>query len=167
MNKLEGVLKYKDYPEGSGGKKIYDSYILSFDVFLTKYYSKINLSRWDEWMEKYVKLAFNQEQHEEMAKNFGYVSVSMHSFEEQQKIYDELETELRLDQEVRMFIGFMAGAGFFKRYNLNIEQWFHITNWMHPHQKDVTFPKLNVILNYPYGLNYIKVNLLQLPFWQR
>ena len=47
MNKIEAK-KYQDYPEGSGGKKMYD-----------KYYKITDLSRWDYINSKFVLPLFD------------------------------------------------------------------------------------------------------------
>ena len=38
MTEKERVLKYKDYPEDSVGKRVYDSVFLPFQEYLKKYY---------------------------------------------------------------------------------------------------------------------------------
>lgn len=169
------VLKYKDYPEGSGGKAIYDSLFLTFQDFLIKYYkapSETKKTSWDRfrrWQQKYIEPAFDESRHEEMIKNFGYVSIDKHDFKSQYAIYDKLKSDKRLDEETRMFIGFMAGAGFFKNYKISLEGWFEIENWSNPsaNLENTNGRKLNDILDYEYGLNFLKVDLSQIPFWKR
>lgn len=168
LNEKEFALKYyKDYPERSGGKRIYDSYTLPFNEYLTKYYSNPDLTKWNRWMNKYIEPAFDENRSEEMIKNFGYVSIDKHDFKAQNEIYNQLKTENRLDEQTRKFIGFLAGYGFFKKWNLSIKGWFMMINWHNPYY-DITDQKsINQILDYENGLNYLKNQLPEIPFWKR
>ena len=68
------ALKYKDYPEGSGGKAIYDSLFIPFQEFLIKYYKtpsetkKTSLHRFLRWQQKYIEPAFDKLRYKEMIK---------------------------------------------------------------------------------------------------
>jgi hypothetical protein len=163
------IKNYKDYPEGSGKKGIFDYVFLSFKDYINKYYQSPDISTWEIWQAKYIEPAFDESRHEEMIKNFGYVSIDKHDFKSQYAIYNQLKEDNRLDDETVKFIGFMAGAGFFEKLNINLEEWFDVDNWSAP----LLFPdnnkrmSINDILSYTYGLNYLKVNLPQMSFWNR
>lgn len=166
------ALRYKDYPEGSGGKAIYDRYFLPFTVFLVKYYSDPENKEWDRWISKYIEPAFDAKRHDEMIKNFGYKNKEYHNFEVQYAIYEQLISDTRLTDDVRMFIGFLAGSNgiynFFCKHNITIAQWFEIRNWYNPYLYESNDERsINEILGYPYGINYLKTLLPQMPNWKR
>jgi hypothetical protein len=168
MNDLSEILKYKDYPEGSGGKNLYDKYFLPINEYIKKYYANPEYKEWDTWYKKYIEPAFNETRHDEMVKNFGYVSKERHDFEEQYKVYSLLKDRQNLSEEVKQFIGFLAGAGFFKKYGLTVGNWFNSKNWLNPNLEEADDKMtINEILNIPYGINYFKVLLTQMPFWRR
>ena len=58
-----------------------------------------------------------------MISNFGYAQLENHDFKEQYEIYDQLKNEERLDEETKKFIGFLAGNGFFKKWNISLMKW--------------------------------------------
>ncbi|PVX44448.1 hypothetical protein C8C85_0182 [Flavobacterium sp. 103] len=162
------VLKYKDYPEGSGSKRHYDSLFLPFQDYLVKYYTNPDLTSWERWKNKYIELAFDKKRHDEMIKNFGYAEKKYYDFVVQNKFYLELINEDRIGNDTKKFIGFLAGAGFFRKYNLTLKQWFDMKNWSNPNFEEAEDGKaINEILNYSYGENYIKTSLPHLPFWNR
>ena len=165
---IEKIKAYKDYPEGSGSKRYYDSVFLPFEEYLEKYYSSPDLETWERFKTRYVEPAFEEERYEEMIKNFGYVSIDKHNFEAQYEIYNQLKNNDRLDDETKKFIGFMAGNGFFnKRYNISLEQWFNARNWGNLNIESEDGRTINELLTYNYGLNYCKVNLPHMNYWRR
>ena len=81
-----------------------------------------------------------------------------------------MKNDNRLTDEIKQFIGFLAGADegiFFKQYDLTIEQWFNMKNWHNPSIKNEEGKSINEILSYPFGINYFKILLTQMPFWRR
>ena len=168
MNKYEEILKYKDFPEGSGSKKMYDKYFLPFNEYLEKYYSNPIFSEWNNWYKSYIEPAFDENRHDEMIRNFGYISKDKHDFVTQYEVFFQLNKSEELDKEFTEFIGFIAGMGFFKKYDLTINQWLNIKNWQNPYlEVDEDGKTIIQILSYPYGLNYIKMLFTQMPFWKR
>lgn len=161
------ALKYKDYPEGSIMKRYYDSVYLSFGDYLKKYYQAPDLSRWSIWQKKYLAPAFEESRHEEMIKNFGYVSIDKHDFKSQYSVYEALKLDSRLDYETSKFIGFLAGADFFEKYKITVQEWFDMKNWSHLHQPNEEGCTINEILKYPFGINMLKTGLPQMPYWKR
>lgn len=167
--KLEEIKKYKNYPEGSGMKRYYDSVFMSFSDYLNKYYISPDLSTWDIWQTKYLMPAFDENRHEEMVGNFGYVSIDVHDFKSQYEVYNQLKLDDRLDTETRKYIGFLAGADFFRENGITVGQWFSMENWINPAGKfeDWKGKTINDILSFDYGLNLLKTNFPQMPFWRR
>ena len=162
------VEKYKDYPKGSGGKMMYDIVHYPFSYILEEYYANPNLSSWERWKSKYIELAFDENRHDEMIKNFGYADKKHYGFDVQNEFYNQLKNEDRLGNDTKQFIGFLAGAGFFRKYNLGLKEWFDMKNWSNPYLAEIEDGKsINEILSFPYGENYIKTILPQMPFWNR
>lgn len=62
---------YRDYPEGSGGKKIYDRYNLAFQDYLDKYYRNPDLSRWEYINSKFVIPLFQEDEWSKYNAFFG------------------------------------------------------------------------------------------------
>jgi hypothetical protein len=164
---IERIKTYKDYPEGSGKRKIYDYVFLPLHKFIEKHYSSPDLSTWEVWQKKYIEPAFEEIRYDEMIENFGYVKKEFHDFDVQYKIFTYLTNDIRLDDQTRKFIGFMGGVGFFKKYKLGVEDWFNMNNWNHPEHEIEEGKTINDILQCPFGINMFKINLLQIPFWRR
>lgn len=164
---LEEIKRYKDYPEDSVYREVYDSVFLVFSEYLQKYYKAPDLSIWNTWQKKYLEPAYDNDRHEEMIRNFGYVSLEMYDFDTQYKVYNQLQQDNRLDNETRMFIGFLSGSGFFKRYGITVQEWFNMKNWNHPQHTNDYSRTISEILDCKYGINMLKSSLPQLPFWKR
>lgn len=148
---------------------------LPFNQYLLKHHQRLDKFTqllWTDWLSKYVEPAFDENRHQEMVKNFGYTSVGKHDFQKQSTFYNELKADDRVDEEIRKFIGFMAGSHFFDKYITTLHEWFNSKYWARPdladqypeHQSDHT---INEILEIPYGLNYLKEVLLGLNHWRR
>jgi len=60
---VRGLLydKYKSSPEGSGQKRLYDSEQLSFQDYLTKYYSSPKLNQWNQFYKNFVEPVFKMD----------------------------------------------------------------------------------------------------------
>lgn len=119
------------------------------------------------WQTKYIKPAFDESKHEEMIKNFGYVSIEKYDFKLQQSYYNQTESDKRLTEDIKCFIGFMAGTGFFIKFNVSLNEWLAMKNWHNPYIKKEDEKSINELLEYNYGINYIKVLLTQMPYWRR
>ena len=142
-------------------EEVYDAY----QDALIAHYITPNLEQWQRWMQEYVRPAYDENKVGDLV--LGYSSVADHDFQAQLYVYSGLALELRLDEEARMFIGFMAGAGFFKRWDLSCKEWLNIANWYHPRWHMPQQKSISEILDYAYGLNYLKTRLPQMPFWKR
>ena len=151
-------------------KQSEDYKAMPFSEYIKKYYSKLDLydiEVWNKIILNLINLAFDETRHEEMAYNFGYLSIDKHDFDKQFEFNDKLKNDDRLDDEVRKFVGFMAGNHFFYKYHITVEQWFNMKNWYNPNVENEEGHTINEILNYPYGINYFKVLLTQMPYWKR
>lgn len=160
------IERYRDYPEGSSGKKIYDSVHMSFSDYLKKYYRNPNLEAWERWQEKYIRYAYDENRYVELIERFGYVNIEKHNLESQNRIYQELKSDKRLDEEIRKFIGFMAGTNFFSNHKITVSEWFKMKNWANPYRENGE-RTIDDILNHKFGINFIKVGLPHLDHWRR
>jgi hypothetical protein len=153
-------------------KQTEDYKTMPFSEYITKYYSKLNpydIEVWNKVILNLINLAFDETRHEEMAYNFGYVDKKHHHFDTQYHIYNQLENDERLPEDIKKFIGFLAGVGegFFNKYHITVEQWFNMKNWHNPYVENEEGHTINEILSHPYGINYFKVLLTQMPYWRR
>lgn len=165
--KQKEALMFKDYPEGSVNKEIYDSVFLPFHEYLNKYYINPDLTSWERWKSRYIEPAFNKNRHDEMIKNFGYVDKKYYDFDSQNKLYEQLKNDERIDGDIKQFMAFMAGTGFFKKNNLTLDLWFAMKNWANPYVPSEDGMTINEILNYKYGDNLLRTNLPILNYWRR
>jgi len=166
MNKQQALL-YKNYPEGTTKKKMFDLFFMDFPSYLKKYYTSPDLSLWDKWMNNYVEPAYKVEKQKEMEKSFGYVSMDGHNFNIQNKVYQDLKNA-HLPDDISKYIGFMGGNGFFEKHRISLDNWLQIKSWKNPIEKN-TFPELSIeqLVQFEAGLNYLRVMLPQLPYWKR
>ena len=164
---MEEYSKYKDSPDGSGLKKLYDSRTLSIKDFLLKYYSDCDFTQWDRWISKFVDPAFDKQRYDEMIRNFGYVSIEKHEFITQYQFYELAKEDGRLDVDVAKFIGFLAGTGFFDKWSLTLDEWFNIPNWSNPYNNILESCSINSLLKHRFGLDCFKLGLLEMPHWKR
>lgn len=147
----------------------------SLSEYLVKYYTTLDDFRnqaWEEALANFITPAFDESRHLEMIEKFGYVSIDRHNFNAQNKVYQELKSDDRLDDGTKKFIGFMAGNHFFENNNLDLENWFKSSYWKRPDLTD-KYPEykspytINEILDLPNGLNFFKTELLDLNHWRR
>lgn len=160
-------IQYENFPEGSPGKRIYDSNTLPFTEYLAKYYSQPDLTKWNRWMLKFIEPAFDPKRYPELVKNYGYASLDSHDFKAQEETYVVLKSEKDLDTEMQKFIAFLAGVGFFKRYRLTLHQWLLCKNWNNPYVDEPNERSIDELLKLPQGLNFLKRTLPEMPFWKR
>ena len=147
---------------------------LTLKDYLSKYFKEIQPYDKEVWLKVINKLidpSFDENRYDEMVYVFGYTSKDKHDFKKQYQFYKELEKDKRIDEEIKKFIGFMAGNHFFDKYIFDINEWFNSYYWTRPDLTGNTDYKMkytiNDILNLPYGLNYLKTILPQLNYWKR
>jgi hypothetical protein len=137
--------KYREYPKGSGGRMMYDMVHYPFSYILEEYYSNPDYKEWLRWYALYIEPAFDEMRHDEMIKNFGYLKKELHDFREQYVFYKHLKEDKRLTDDIRKFIGFMAGVGFFDKYHMSLDQWFEMKNW---HNPNVESPEEELLMKF-------------------
>jgi len=150
------VINYKDYPEGSQGKKYYDSVYLPIQEYLVKYYKDIDLSRWNYIKEKFIDPLFD------LSKNELYLdflkSTKPNFFPDKEKLdffWKIIKEDNRFDLELKKFFAFLYAIGFYR--DLNFDEWLNVNYWSHPWNKefedDYTILQL---LDYKHSDNYLK-----------
>jgi len=165
MSNMSEVEKYKNFPEGSGGKMIYDRYHLSVKNFFSKYYDKTNLKDWDLWMNNSIYKAWDGNKRLEFLKDWGE-RMKYFDFSEMVRFYKE-EDLSGFDEDVKKFISFLAGDGFFKKNKISLESWIKSKNFTNPikdYEQDVT---ISQALHLKGGMNYIRKQLINLHWWRQ
>jgi len=156
----EDILKYKDYPEGSGGKWLYDKYTLPFESWINKYYENPDLTGWNGLL-IWANEAYTQSNlfMKEWCKN----RIVAYDFEKYEATYSKLNTMALFDDDINRFIAFMAGEGFFNKYDISLEGWLQTK--MNPDGNDRIYTIVDVSI-LKCGVNYIKSYLAELDFWK-
>ncbi|NRT13475.1 hypothetical protein [Flavobacterium sp. 14A] len=108
-------------------KKSEEYKTLPFDEYLKKYFKEVDTydnEIWSKIISKLVQPAYDKSRYDEMVYVYAYLDKKYHNFVTQYEIYNQLKNDNRLPDEIKQFIGFLAGADkgiFFKQYNLTIE----------------------------------------------
>ena len=158
------IEKYKDYPEGSGGKMMYDRHNLPTEEFFTKYYLSIDLSDWNLWMSDTVNKAWEEKSRIEFQNSWGE-RMNAFNFSEMERFYKEEDLSM-FDEDIQKFISFMAGDRFFEENNLTLNEWIKLDTFTNPkkdYKQDVTLLRA---LEYDGGMNYIRMQLVNLHWWK-
>jgi hypothetical protein len=166
MNIPEDLEKFKDYPEGSTHKRLYDSYHLPFQEYLNKYFTDENFFAWSHWTKwfEWIGAAFDEEKREFFKQRAGYYRIDM-NFRAMENFYKYLEIDY-LPQDIKMVISFLKYDGFFANYKLEIEDWMNLKNFRNPKQQiDSNQKSINELLSIQYGDNYIRYTFIDLPWW--
>ncbi len=140
---------------------------MSFIEYLNENCIYPDLKEWNKWQMKYIQPSYDKQRYNEMIINFGYASESFHNFENQYKAYQMLKENIKMDEGVKMFIGFMAGNGFFEHFKISVEEWLNSKNWFNPNLVVDEGYSIYEILSLNHGLNFIKMYLPQMPYWRR
>src|SRR5690606_5159221 len=119
---LEEVKKYKDYPEGSGMKRYYDSIFLPFTEYLKKYYSDVPMERWYYWTGKFVSPLFDGTSYDDYEKFLHQAKPSFKPNIEQLNVFwnEKMKGDNRFDKELKELFSFLYSIGFYE--NLSFEE---------------------------------------------
>jgi hypothetical protein len=162
MNKIEAK-KYQDYPEGSGGKKMYDKYYLPFQEYLDKYYKITDLSRWDYINSKFVLPLFDGTTWKDYLNFLSKVKPKFLPDENKKnEFWLQVKNDVRFSLELKHFFSFLYSVNFYK--SLSFEEWLNASNWMHPWYTsgDENLKSILELLKYNHSENYLKVILSEL-----
>lgn len=156
----EEIEKYKEYPEGSGGKKIYDLAHLSFSEYLEKYFKEPDLIRWRYINSKYVIPLFDGTIWKDYWHFLNQAKPNFSPVENKAKEFlDTIKEDTRFDIDLKQFFAFLYSISFFRE--LSFEEWLRIGNWTCPwnKSKDEKSKSILAILSHHNGSNYLKVQL--------
>ncbi|WP_411029860.1 hypothetical protein [Spongiimicrobium sp. 3-5] len=159
------IEKYKDYPEGSGGKMMYDKYFMTTKDFFSKYYFEADLKDWDRWMNNTINKAWNKNHRAEFLQSWGE-RMKYFDFLEMERFYKE-ENLSKFDEDVKKFVSFLAGDGFFYKNKITLESWITSKNFTNPiknHEQDI---RISQALSLKGGMNYIRIQLANLHWWRQ
>jgi len=165
MSNISEIDKYKNYPEGSGGKMMYDRHYLSVEDFFSKYHDNADLKDWNYWMNNTINKAWEESKRSEFLKDWGE-RMKYFDFSEMERFYKE-EGLSDFDEDVRKFISFLAGDGFFNKNKISLESWISSKNFTNPikdYEQDVT---VSQALHLKGGMNYIRKQLVNLHWWRQ
>lgn len=156
MNRLDAK-KYETYPEGSGGKKTYDMFYLTFQEYLNKYYKNPDLSRWDYINQKFIIPLFDGTTWEDYWVFLHQVRPKFTPNENKKnEFWNLVKDDVRFSIEIKQFFTFLYSVDFFRDFTF--EQWLNAKNWMHPWYEDEnsTVKSITELLNFNYSENYLK-----------
>jgi hypothetical protein len=159
----EEAEKYKNYPEGSGGKKTYDMFYLPFQDYLYKYYKNPDLTRWNYINSKFVTPQFDGTTWVDYIKILGKIKSSFLPVESKRnEFWAGIQNDSRFSVELKQFFTFLFSIGFFRE--MSFEQWLNVSNWMHPWFDDgnKNIKAISELIRYEYSENYIKTRLATL-----
>jgi hypothetical protein len=159
MEEKNKAIKYKDYPEGSGGKAIFDYYHISPQEYLVKYYSeKDRIDRFKSFYNDYVLPILNKENR----VNYNiFLSQKKPPFVVDYEKFDEFFNNKNLyakysDDELFNFLSFLYAISY------QLENIDNFINWLN-NKKYFNNNTLDEILKLSFGSDFIKSNLRELP----
>jgi hypothetical protein len=159
------IRAYESYPEGSYQKHLYDEYFLPKEEYIRKYYKNYDQNRWNKWMDNIVYPAFDK-QRRDIYLNFLYkIKPSfVVNFNKLDMFWDKIKNDDRFDTELKYFFSFLCSTGFFN--DISFDSWLNLKNWQHPwyNEYEPNVSSILEIINYDYGINYLKVMLLDMPW---
>jgi len=130
--------------------------------------SKIDLSEWDRWFNKFVKPLFipqgRDEYLERLRKNQAPFYPTPWVAE---RFFEKIRSDNRFDEELKLFFSFLYSCGFFLENAISFEQWLRMPNWWQPHLKEANEKTILEILNDSDGLDNLKFKIKDLPFLTR
>lgn len=130
----------------------------SLDNSLKKYYRDYNKNGWDNFMQTLVLPAFNYNLREEF-KTKNSSRFENFSFIDMEKFYDRWKKKKMFDDDILLFISFLAGDSFFE--NKDFEVWINEKRFDEPIQYSILD-----VSKMPYGMNFIRSYLISLPWWK-
>ena len=142
-----------------------DKLNLSLEDYIEKYYSNIDLSGWDYWKETAINLVFDKSKRKDFKIRWG---MRMISFDfEKMEIYLVRKELMVFEEDIRKFIAFLAGDGFFDEHAISLDDWLHKKNFTDPKRDFELELSILQALEFKGGLNYIRKQLMNLQWWRR
>lgn len=163
---LEERFKYwKNEPDESPYRRIYDEHTMDFNNFLNKHYSDFKYytwSRWNHWI-SWIKKAYNHDDMELQRAKGGYYRTDSIS-QDYIDALSQLELGVILPEDITKVIAFLVVDGFFKHYSIEPDAWIKIINYSDPNKESGKFKIIDLTQNNN-TLNYLRESLLHLPWW--
>ncbi|MEM6319984.1 MAG: hypothetical protein AAF960_20090 [Bacteroidota bacterium] len=154
----EFLKDFKDLPMEEILSKYYDKSVVFSDSFNWQY-------TWSNWMSNYVNPAYHKNSRLEFLKNFGLKEEGGFNFDDMEKTYLVLKDYPLLEEDVKKFLGVMAGTGFFKE--TTVSHWIKSLDWQSSRRVNDKFRKSFLeIAKVKNGQNYIKSTLVLHDWWR-
>ncbi|NJM14258.1 MAG: hypothetical protein HC896_01735 [Bacteroidales bacterium] len=138
---------------------------LSIPQYIDKYYSNVDLKGWKYWMTDNIRPAWEREKRKEFLAKWGE-RMKFFDFAKMENFYEKRDLS-GFDEDVKKFVAFLAGDGFFDKNNLTFEDWINSKNFTNPlkdYEQDVTIKEA---LSLKGGMNYIRKQLINLHWWRQ
>lgn len=133
--------------------------------YIAKYYSEIDLTGWNFWMNNTINKAWDKDLRDNFISAWGE---RMKNFDfEKMELFYNTEDLSDFDEDVKKFLSFLAGDGFFEKHKISFSKWITTLNFTNPHKnysQDVTILEA---LNLHGGMNYIRSQLINLTWWHQ
>ncbi|MDO9186675.1 MAG: hypothetical protein Q7W13_11750 [Bacteroidia bacterium] len=163
---LEERFKYwKNEPDESPYRRIYDEHTMDFNDFLIKHYSDkkyFNWSRWNKWI-SWIEKAYKHDEMELLRIKGGYYRTDTNS-QDYLNALNQLELGIKLPDDITKVIAFLVVDGFFKHYSIEPSDWIKIDNYPNPDKDSGKFKIVELTQNNML-LNYFRESLIHLPWW--
>ncbi|MFN8353086.1 MAG: hypothetical protein U0Y10_01455 [Spirosomataceae bacterium] len=157
------IKSYKDAPEGSSHKKIYDSVYMDIELYIKKYYLNYDASRWNKyWRDDILSKIFDETKQDELRKYFGLEGKGKFlDFDRMLVFYNEIKDDPRFEDDIKRFFAFLAGDGYFESKGIAYEEFLNARDLNHPQKthNDLKYPTLNELSKIEGGQNYIREQL--------
>lgn len=167
--KEHDISTWKYLPVGEIKRKIYDYQYLLLREFLTIYYSDYNKKQWTEqWMNAIVLPAFEND-YEKLSKRLGEGIIRIFSAKKMNDFYFKIKDLPLFDNDVKLFISWMCGMGFFEKQNISFENWISSKNFNigGRHQVSEDLYSLQDMAKEEYGNNLVRDKLMFLEWHKR
>lgn len=163
----ENINRWKNYPNSSKERRIYDKYTLDFKLYLEKHYSPNIYSTWSRWVKwfAFIDAAFDNEKHLEYKIKTGYYRVD-YNFKKYIECLNDITELEKLPLDITKVIVFLKMDGFFGYYKVNISDWLLMKNFCNP-ETEIQQEKYSIIelLELENGDNYLREQLINLKWW--
>ncbi len=165
--KNEDYKIYKDYPDGSPSKKMYDAANMDFNRYLEKYYAKPNLSQWNQLNRVFVENAFkmNKKEYEDYLQNSRIHTAMIFNHDKLEYNYEFIKAKQIFDDELSKFLAYLMSCDFLEEINVDFDVWLMMKDWINPGKSTYDLSILE-IANFKNGENFLKQHLPEMPLFK-
>ncbi|HLO45349.1 MAG TPA: hypothetical protein VK175_13520 [Leadbetterella sp.] len=162
-----GINRWREYPNNSKERRIYDEHTLDFSTYLEKHYSLNVYSTWSRWKKWYtfIDAAFDENRHLEFKLKKGYYRVD-YNFTEYIECLKDTKGLENIPNDIKKVIVFLKMDGFYEHYKINISDWLFMKNFCNP-ENEIKNAKYSIIelLEIRNADNFLREQLLNLKWW--